>query len=175
VVGFRLATARAVPTRWLVPGAVVAAVAWQALLAVGQLLVEHSLRGANQVYGTFATVIGLLAWFAIQAQVTLYAVELDVVRAHQLVPRSIVQPLTEADERALTSYVQAQARVAGQQVTVTYGPAEPAPPPRVVAGRDSSRPRALLLALVVGFCWGLLTGRRGSRPGQGLQRRTDLE
>lgn len=40
------------------------------------------------VYGAFATVIGLLAGFAIQAQVTLYAVELDVVRAHRLVPRS---------------------------------------------------------------------------------------
>ena len=93
----------------------VAAVVWQVLLGVGRLLVEHSLHGANQVYGAFATVIGLLAWFAIQAQVTLYAVELDVVRAHRLVPRSLAPPLTEADERALTSYAAAQARVADQQ------------------------------------------------------------
>ena len=121
VAGFRLATARVVPTRSLVAGAVVAAVVWQVLLGVGRLLVEHSLHGANQVYGAFATVIGLLAWFAIQAQVTLYAVELDVVRAHRLVPRSLAPPLTEADERALTSYAAAQARVAGQQVTVSYG------------------------------------------------------
>src|SRR5262249_35594419 len=126
---------RAVPTRWLVPGAIVAAVVWQVLLAVGRLLVEHSLHGANQVYGAFATVIGLLAWFAIQAQVTLYAVELDVVRAHRLSPRSLAPPLTEADERALTSYATAQARVPDQQVSVRYGPAAqpvpaPVPPPQ---------------------------------------------
>ena len=128
VAGFRLATARVVPTRSLVAGAVVAAVVWQVLLGVGRLLVEHSLHGANQVYGAFATVIGLLAWFAIQAQVTLYAVELDVVRAHRLVPRSLAPPLTEADERALTSYAAAQTRVAGQQVIVSYGPGSaPAP------------------------------------------------
>ena len=107
----------------------VAAVVWQVLLGVGRLLVEHSLHGANQVYGAFATVIGLLAWFAIQAQVTLYAVELDVVRAHRLVPRSLAPPLTEADERALTSYAAAQARVADQNVTVSYGPAPGAPAP----------------------------------------------
>ncbi len=43
-----------------------------------------------------------------------------MVRAYRLVPRSLAEPLTEADECALTSYAQAQTRVAGQQVTVTY-------------------------------------------------------
>lgn len=43
-----------------------------------------------------------------------------VVHAHRLVPCSLTEPLTETDERALTSYAQAQTRVAGQQMTVTY-------------------------------------------------------
>ena len=162
VVGLRLATARAVPTRWLVPGAVVAALVWQVLLAVGQLLVEHSVRGANQVYGAFATVIGLLAWFAIQAQVTLYAVELDVVRAHRLVPRSLAEPLTEADERVLTSYAQAQTRVAGQQVTVTYESDESDGSSDSERASSPRRPRVrtLLVWAGLGFCGGLLAARR---------------
>jgi hypothetical protein len=166
VLGFLLATARVVPTRWLLPGALVAALVWQLLLTVGRLLVEHSLRGANEVYGTFATVIGLLAWFAVQAQVTMYAVELDVVRAHRLAPRLLAPPLTDADERALTSYVAAQARVPDQHVTVTYGDAQPVPEP---APEPAPRPHPsalppAVLGMVAGVALGLAlrAGRRAS-------------
>jgi membrane protein len=48
VAGFRLATANVVSTRQLALGAVIAATAWQALLAAGGLLVAHSLRGTSQ-------------------------------------------------------------------------------------------------------------------------------
>ena len=56
----------------------------------------------------FGVVLGLLAWFYLQAQITLYVVELDVVRARRLWPRSLVPPpLTEADLRAYQMYAEA--------------------------------------------------------------------
>ena len=52
-------------------------------------------------------VLGLLAWFYLQAQITLYVVELDVVRARRLWPRSLVPPpLTQADMRAYQMYAE---------------------------------------------------------------------
>ena len=170
VLGFRVATASAVPTRALIPGALLAAVVWQVLLAVGGLIVAHYLNGASQVYGTFATVIGLLAWFALQAQVTLYAVEIDVVRARRLWPRSLANPpLTPADESVLRSYAQTQARVEQEEVAVGFGPAAQAPGstrPRGCPRRDGRGVggRATLVATAVaGAAAGLLLGRRGGR------------
>jgi hypothetical protein len=72
---------------------------------VGTYYVERQVAGASEVYGTFALVIGLLAWLYLGALVVLYAAEINVVRAWRLWPRSLVQPpLTDADARALISY-----------------------------------------------------------------------
>jgi YihY family inner membrane protein len=77
--------------RWrdVLPGAVVAGVAWTALQAIGGLFVDHQLRGASETYGTFAVVIGLLSWLYLQAQITLLAAELNVVLVEGLWPRSL--------------------------------------------------------------------------------------
>ena len=78
---------------------------------LGGWYVSHQLRGATQTYGTFATVIGLLAWLYLGAQMTLLAAEVNVVKKRRLWPRAIVQPpLTGADVRALVSYAQEQRR-----------------------------------------------------------------
>jgi uncharacterized BrkB/YihY/UPF0761 family membrane protein len=45
-----------------VAGVILAAVGWEVLQSVGGLYVAHIVRGVGQTYGTFATVIGLLAW-----------------------------------------------------------------------------------------------------------------
>ena len=45
-----------------------AAIAWTALQALGGYFVRHQLEGATETYGTFATVIGLLAWMYLGAQ-----------------------------------------------------------------------------------------------------------
>ncbi|MCU1659545.1 MAG: putative ribonuclease [Pseudonocardiales bacterium] len=69
-------------------------------------------------------VLGLLAWFAVQATVTVYAVEADVVRARRLWPRSIVQPpLTPADKRSLQAAAETEVRRPEQQVTTRFSPA----------------------------------------------------
>lgn len=121
LVAFRVATASEVATRDFVRSAFIAALVWQVLLGLGGLIVSHYLKNASQVYGTFGTVIGLLAWFSLQAQATLYAVEIDVVRSRKLWPRSLsVPPLTPADREALSSYIEAQVRVEQQDVYVTF-------------------------------------------------------
>src|SRR4029077_17563474 len=78
---------------------------WQILqLALSTSLIHlHS----NSAYGTFGTVLAILAWFYLQAQITLYVVELDVVRTRKLWPRSLVPPpLTQADMLAYKAYAQ---------------------------------------------------------------------
>src|SRR4030095_10178751 len=102
LLAFRILTTENVTWGDVFPGAVVAASAWTVLQAVGGYIVGHQLEGASDTYGTFAIVIGLLAWIYLGAQVTLFAAEVNVVRKRRLWPRAIVQPpLTEADERAL--------------------------------------------------------------------------
>jgi membrane protein len=88
--GFRVATAGQVRWRDLRVGPVVAAVVWEVLQVAGGYLIAYQLRHADQLYGTFGLVLGLLAWLYLQAQVTLYAAEIDVVLVRRLWPRSLV-------------------------------------------------------------------------------------
>jgi membrane protein len=92
-----------------VPGAVLAAVAWEGLQAVGGYYVAHQLSGASQVYGLFAVVIGLLSWLYIQAQVTLLAAEVNVVLARRLWPRSLAADGGDGPVRAVPPRVTADA------------------------------------------------------------------
>lgn len=87
--GLRLATAPSVRGRDLRNGAVLAAIVWQTLQTLGVYFVTHTLRHASSLYGTFGLVLGLVAWLYLQAQLTLYAVEADVVRTRGLWPRSL--------------------------------------------------------------------------------------
>lgn len=108
---FRLATARVVATRELRLGAFIAAAAWQLLQLLGGYLIAHQLAHSRSLYGTFGIVLGLLAWLYLQAQITLYAVEMNVVRGRRLWPRSMFPPpLTPQDMRAYRMYAQAEQR-----------------------------------------------------------------
>ncbi len=95
--GFRIATSAEVATRDLRLSAILAAIGWQVLQLIGGYLVGHQLK-THSVYGVFGVVLGLLAWFYLQAQLTLYAAELNVVRVRKLWPRSFAPPpLIQAD------------------------------------------------------------------------------
>jgi len=119
LLAFRILTTEDVTWGDVFPGALVAALAWTTLQAIGGYIVSHRLQGASNTYGTFAIVIGLLAWIYLGAQVTLFAAEVNVVRKRRLWPRAIVQPpLTEADERALKSYAGQEERVPEEDVNV---------------------------------------------------------
>jgi len=98
---FRLGTASEITWRQLWPGAAVSAVIWTALQYAGTAFVSRQIAQASPLYGTFAIVLGLIAWLYLQAQLTLYAVEINVVRAYRLWPRSLAPPpYTEQDRRA---------------------------------------------------------------------------
>jgi len=120
MLAFRILTTEDLSWADVRPGAIIGAVAWTVLQALGGYYVAHQLRGASDTYGTFATVIGLLAWIYLGAQVTLFAAEVNVVNKRQLWPRGIVQPpLTEADERALSDYAKQEQRRPEERVNVT--------------------------------------------------------
>ena len=57
---------------------------------------SRQIAHASPLYGTFAIVLGLIAWLYLQAQLTLYAVEINVVLAYRLWPRSLAPPLGTA-------------------------------------------------------------------------------
>jgi len=84
LLAFRVLTPRRIPTRQLQLGAAVAAVLWVLLQSAGGYLVGHNLKHASQVYGFFAIVLGLLSWLYLAAEATLYAAEVNVVRARRL-------------------------------------------------------------------------------------------
>ena len=71
------------------PGAVLAGTGWTLLLFAGAQLVNHQLRHLSNLYGTFATILGLIWWIALGAMVTVYAAEVNVVLTRHLWPRSI--------------------------------------------------------------------------------------
>jgi hypothetical protein len=127
-VGFRILTPRGVPSRDLAPGAVAAGIGWTALQVAGAYLVHHYLH-SDSVYGVFATVLGLMAWLYLAAEITVYCAEVNVVLARRLWPRSIVQPpLTEADRASLALQALQNQRRKEQQVVVTFDDREPGTP-----------------------------------------------
>jgi uncharacterized BrkB/YihY/UPF0761 family membrane protein len=98
LLAFKVLTAVKLRTRQVALGAAVATVFWSALQLLGTWYVARALAHATPTYGFFAVVIALLSWLALGSQLTLWAAEINVVRHHQLWPRSITQPpLTEAD------------------------------------------------------------------------------
>jgi len=108
------------PTAQL-PAAILAGTAWQTLISIAGVIVKHFLRHAQAVAGLFGIVLGLLAWFALQATVTVYAIEADVVRVRRLWPRSILQPpLTEPDRRELRAATEMEIRSPEQQVSTRF-------------------------------------------------------
>ena len=104
---FRLGTAKDITWRQLWLGAAISAVIWQILQYFGGYFLSHQIAHASPLYGTFAVVLGLIAWLYLQAQLTLYAIEINVVRAYRLWPRSVAPPpYTEQDRRAFQLYVE---------------------------------------------------------------------
>ena len=106
-------------------------------------------RHAKETSGLFAFVLGLLAWLYLGAQVTLFAAEVNVVRARRLWPRSFFSdPLLDADRRALTSSAEVEERVDEQNVEVSFDAPEyragPSAGRRPATSRRSGRPAGRL-------------------------------
>ena len=103
-------------------GILLAAVGWEILQSLGGLYVQHVVKGANQTYGTFATVIGLLAWLYLGARVVVYAAEINVVLTRRLWPRSIMDPPEPADRKARAALAKMEERDDKETVQVDFHP-----------------------------------------------------
>ena len=86
---FRLLTTDTVETHALIPGVVVATIGWEILQVAGGWYISHEVKNASAVYGTFALVIGLLAWIHLGATFVVLGAETNVVRTRGLWPRSM--------------------------------------------------------------------------------------
>ena len=94
--------------RW---GAWFCGLGWTLLQLVGATYVARIVHNASKTYGVFATVIGLLSWIAIQAQLFIYGAEVATVADERLWPRSLTAASpTEADVRAARRLVRRDAR-----------------------------------------------------------------
>ena len=114
--GYRILTPPSIPTNHLIPGAVLGGVGWTILQYVGTLLVGHTLKNASQTYGFFGSILGLISFLYLAAELCVYAAEVNVVRARHLYPRSLAPPpLTAADEEALSAVVKERERRPEQQ------------------------------------------------------------
>ncbi len=128
---YRVLTAADLGLFDVLPGSIVAAIAWAALQAAGTYVVGSRLEGASELYGFFGIVIGLLFWLYLGAQITLLAAEINVVRKHRLWPRAIdMGRLTVTDRKALERRARVEERVKGQRISVRFDPDddEPAQP-----------------------------------------------
>ena len=87
------------------PGALVAAIGITVLQSVGAYIISRQLKGQTGLNAQFAVVLAILFWMYLQAQVVLYAIEYNTVRAYKLWPRSInPQPPLPADKAAYDLY-----------------------------------------------------------------------
>jgi len=126
IVTFRIFRPDGIPARAVVPGAVIAATIWQFLQVFGTVFVGTIVKDSSAAYGTFALVLGLLAWIFLAAVGVVIGSEINVVRTRRLYPRSLLTPftdnvdLTDADRRAYFGAVSAQQFKGFQSVTVEY-------------------------------------------------------
>ena len=90
------------------------------LQLVGAIYVKH-VAHARSAYGVFATVIGLLVWLHLLAQMTLYAAEINVVVVRKLWPRSLLGPPdVPADQETLRALAKVEERHDDEQVDVRF-------------------------------------------------------
>lgn len=123
---FRVATARPLSFRDVLPGALVAAVAWQALQAFGAAYVGHISNSSSGTNGVFGVVLGLIGFLYLASTLVVLSVEVNVVRVNRLHPRALLTPFTDAveltrgDETAYTEQAQAQRAKGFQEIDVTF-------------------------------------------------------
>lgn len=125
---FRVLTAAHISWRDHAPGVLLAAVLFTALQYFGGLYISHELEHTGPLYGSFALVLGLLAWLYLCAHATLLAVEVNVVRARRLWPRTLFgEELLESDKRAIRASAHIQERVASERIHVHFDDQDPPP------------------------------------------------
>lgn len=123
---FRLAAARRHHLGRAAPGAFTVAVLWLVLQEVGQIYTTQVLAGTRGMDAAFGLVLGLVGIIYVAAFMGVIGIEVNVVLARRLWPRSlrtlfVDRPeLTDADRRAYASYAQAQRHKTSEEVQVGF-------------------------------------------------------
>jgi YihY family inner membrane protein len=86
----KIALNKEVSVRQIRLGAITVAIGSLILQSLGRLFLAHELKNLNDLYGTFAVVLGLFFWLYLIAQIIVYAIEVDSVRWLRLWPRSFM-------------------------------------------------------------------------------------
>jgi membrane protein len=141
---FRLISHGRAGWRSVSPGAVVTALLWQALQWIGNTYVREVIGKAdgNEMNGTFALVLGLIAFIFVAAVMVVLGLEVNVVLRRHLYPRALLTPftdnviLTKADQKAYAAYAKSQRHKGFQSVEVTFDGHVPQPPPPAEAKRS---------------------------------------
>ncbi len=123
VLAFRVLTPLRLETRTVLPGAAFGALVWTALQLLGTYLLTRRLQDLDELYGTFAAVLGLLWWIHLSSQLTVLAAEVNVVRARRLWPRSLLdrERATEpADRVVLRDLAEAEQRAHDETIAVDF-------------------------------------------------------
>jgi len=121
---FLIGTSRRLPRQAVRLGAATASIGLGVLQVAGGYLITHQLHNLRGLYGQFALVLAILFWIYLQAQVFMYAVELNVVQTRKLWPRSMTAKLiTKADQTAYRLYAERSAYrpKTEEQIEVTFG------------------------------------------------------
>jgi YihY family inner membrane protein len=122
VIAFRMLTKRENTWRDVLPGALLAGGAFFVLQQISSLIISRYLGKAQDTYGSFATVITILWWFYLQAQITLLGAQLNVVLGERLYPRSLLGgPETDADQRTLQHYANKATYYEEQEIEMRLG------------------------------------------------------
>ncbi|MBY6410262.1 YihY/virulence factor BrkB family protein [Rhodococcus sp. BP-252] len=123
---FRIGTARALSVRDVLPGAIAAAVIWQALQSFGGIYIRYVVGNVSTSNGVFAIVLGLLGFLYVASVLIVVCIEINAVRVDNLHPRALLTPftdnvdLTEGDKNSYTGQAEAQRNKGFQEITVTY-------------------------------------------------------
>ena len=107
---FRIGTSKRHPIKDIRLGAATASIGLLILQTVGGYLITHQLRNLTGLYGQFALVLSIMFWIYLQAQVIMYAIEINVVHTYKLWPRGLTgKPITAADKKAYRLYAEKEA------------------------------------------------------------------
>ncbi len=110
----------------VLPGAVIAGLAWQGMQQVGAVYVSTVIERASNLNSVFAIVLGLLIFLYTLAVIVMLCVEVNVVLKERLWPRALLTPftdqvvLTAADERAYARHAEAQRLKGFQRIDVFF-------------------------------------------------------
>ena len=123
---FIISTTRPLDLFDVVPGAILAALAWQGMQSVGAVYVSTVVERASNLNSVFALVLGLLVFLYTMSVVVMISVEVNVVRKEHLWPRALLTPFTDqvvltgADQRAYSRHAEAQRLKGFQRIDVFF-------------------------------------------------------